>query len=1125
MIPLRLTLRNFLSYREATLDFRGLHTACICGANGAGKSSLLEAIAWALWGDSRATSEDDVIHLGETEAQVEFIFQIHQQIYRVIRTRCRRQGMAIEFQIALDPDSQPDQLPKQFRPLTEKGLRATQQLILDRIKLDHETFVNSAYLRQGRADEFMLKRPSDRKQILSDLLKLQQYEELAEQAKEQARHFKIEVELLERRQDAIGLQLEPLSNLAAQQTAITEQRILLEQRLQTGQTQLQILQQQHQQQQNLQQQLNWYRQQQQQSQADCQTLQQEYQKAEQQHQTLNELLQAEAEIIAGYEQWQQFLGAEEDYASRFACFQTLQNQRQHYAQEQRDRLHLLQQQQQQLIIQEASVLEQLDEVQQALSKSAEIETGLEHLHQARQALQRYDQVQLQVAPLLQRKQFLQRELDRATAKMTARLEELRISAQQLQTQHSRQPLLQQAVVEVCDRIEELDKLRKYQEQVRDKGLERRNFMERLQAHQRDYEAQLAEVDQILRLLKHRTEEGSLSAELQEAMSRHSHHHFHENSHNHSHNHSQDGPVEASIVEVVQDLDALPSFERTGSEVAIACEAKNVYQTKPMRPEIATEPVSDALGSSATEFPPCPLCDRSLDEPHWQLVVEKHLSKQQEILEQIWIIREQLAVSEREIQVLRQEYREIEKKLNPYGATLEKRGRLQEQLQFNQGIQQNLHHLQAEVQQLEQQLLQGQYAAEIQEELKLLERTLEQLQYDDRDHALARSAADRWRWAEIKQAEIKQAHRRKLQLEERLPELRSQLEAVTYHFTHLMAETHTGLAQFDQHLQDLGYESEQHNALRSALKQAQPWQLRYQELQQARQQLPSLQQHLTHLFQRLQSRMAQLEDLRHQLHEVSQQLTDAIDVAPLIQELETNLQRDRHALDTCLAELGKLHQQQQQQQQLQTEAQTIAQQLQECRQQHRIYQELTLAFGKNGIQALMIENVLPQLETIANQILSRLTNNQLHVQFITQRRPQKSKLSASKLASGQSQPAAFQTAKLGETLDILIADAQGTRPYETYSGGEAFRINFAIRLALSRLLSQRSGTALQLLIIDEGFGTQDQEGCDRLIAAINAIASDFACILTITHMPYFRDAFQSRIEVYKDEAGSQISLCL
>jgi DNA repair protein SbcC/Rad50 len=63
----------------------------------------------------------------------------------------------------------------------------------------------------------------------------------------------------------------------------------------------------------------------------------------------------------------------------------------------------------------------------------------------------------------------------------------------------------------------------------------------------------------------------------------------------------------------------------------------------------------------------------------------------------------------------------------------------------------------------------------------------------------------------------------------------------------------------------------------------------------------------------------------------------------------------------------------------------------------------------------------------------------------------------------------------------------------------------------------------MLIVDEGFGTQDNEGCDRLIAAINAISSDFSCILTVTHMPQFKEAFQHRIEVLKTERGSQIIL--
>ena len=164
MIPLQITLKNFLSYREASLDFRGLHTACICGSNGAGKSSLLEAITWVVWGKTRAATEDDVIHHGAKNVRVDFDFICNNQAYRVIRSRPRGRSGSLEFQVATESGK--------FRSLTAKGIKATQQEIIACLKLDYDTFINSAYLRQGRADEFMLRRPSDRKQILADLLKL-----------------------------------------------------------------------------------------------------------------------------------------------------------------------------------------------------------------------------------------------------------------------------------------------------------------------------------------------------------------------------------------------------------------------------------------------------------------------------------------------------------------------------------------------------------------------------------------------------------------------------------------------------------------------------------------------------------------------------------------------------------------------------------------------------------------------------------------------------------------------------------------------------------------------------------------------------------------------------------------
>jgi len=108
-------------------------------------------------------------------------------------------------------------------------------------------------------------------------------------------------------------------------------------------------------------------------------------------------------------------------------------------------------------------------------------------------------------------------------------------------------------------------------------------------------------------------------------------------------------------------------------------------------------------------------------------------------------------------------------------------------------------------------------------------------------------------------------------------------------------------------------------------------------------------------------------------------------------------------------------------------------------------------------------------------------------------------------------------------DIIISDSAGTRDYEMFSGGEAFRVNFAIRLALSEVLAQRAGARLQTLVIDEGFGSQDALGRQRLIEAINNVKADFAKILVITHIEALKDAFPTRIEVEKTPRGSIINI--
>jgi exonuclease SbcC len=151
--------------------------------------------------------------------------------------------------------------------------------------------------------------------------------------------------------------------------------------------------------------------------------------------------------------------------------------------------------------------------------------------------------------------------------------------------------------------------------------------------------------------------------------------------------------------------------------------------------------------------------------------------------------------------------------------------------------------------------------------------------------------------------------------------------------------------------------------------------------------------------------------------------------------------------------------------------------------------------------MIIDTVTPELEESANRLLAAMTDGRMSLTLQTQRE---------KVTGG-----------LQETLMLQISDELGTRDYELYSGGEAFRINFALRIALSQLLARRANAHLRTLFIDEGFGTQDDDGRIKLVDAINRIQDQFDMILVITHIDELRDSFDVHLQVQKTPNGSQV----
>jgi len=200
MIPVKLTLHNFMPYREAQISFEGIHVACLSGDNGAGKSALLDGLTWALWGKARVRRDDELITLGQREMEVDFTFDLASSLYRVIRKRKagKRGSSLLDFQIEDEGE---------WRSLAESTIKDTQEKIDRTLRLDYDTFVNSAFLRQGRADEFTVKTAAERKRVLGEILGLDIWAGYEDRVKLKSRAVDESVRALDLRLEEIEVEL------------------------------------------------------------------------------------------------------------------------------------------------------------------------------------------------------------------------------------------------------------------------------------------------------------------------------------------------------------------------------------------------------------------------------------------------------------------------------------------------------------------------------------------------------------------------------------------------------------------------------------------------------------------------------------------------------------------------------------------------------------------------------------------------------------------------------------------------------------------------------------------------------------------------------------------------------
>lgn len=1014
MIPISLSLQNFLSYGEnvPSLDFSGFHVACISGRNGHGKSALLDAITWALWGEARKSGSerrpnDGLLRIGTTEMRVDFEFFLENDRYRISRS-FRKSGKSattrLEFQI-YSPETDA------YKTLSEQSaVRKTQASIDTLLRMTYETFINSAFLLQGRADEFTRCKASQRKALLSDILGLSHYDDLSSLAREHARKREIELATARAKRDDIAQTIEKRDEFVTQRDSVNAQLHACNSELESAENRREALRK--------------IRTQRERHEAEREALQKDVsriesdlgeqqaacEKARQDVAAYRETLDRSAEIADAAKKYRTLQKEDADLQTKLHALRPLEKRAGELDQKIADHRHEVERRLGEWQIRIGDAERTLRETKILLSDRQTIQTQIEALHKVRLQDREWEDIRENRERVERNIRDLERQIDSV-------VESLKVDI------NTRTHQLQQTDVLVA----EIEARRKTRQSLR---------------------AQAEEIQ-------------SFETERDEIRNKGS----------------------ALKIQIENNGERLDTLRQTREDI--------VQQQQILKN------VQDAS---------CPLCGSELDQHHREEVAAKLSNQLREQQTLTTKLESDIQKSEAEREQHRHRYQEIKNQLAQREGIAQRLAESEAAVKETENAVQTRETLSDEINALKTQLREQTQNSPDARALSQARSALENLTYNPAEHRTLRE--------KLKSLDSVEAQNAQLQLAEERQE-KTLAELPTFHQKRDLAQQWLDEAKYApseqaereqvrHRIRTLNYNAEHHQRISQQLAGLQDAPAQYERLQVAKRDLENAQTQFNTAKNRLSELTERNEHARQRLTEIATAINRAESTLEEANDLEKNIALLRAQRDGLLQKNAALQSQIEHCDALGAEQNAVEKKIKSCEREIRIYRELTTAFGRDGIQALIIEQAIPEIEEEANRILARLTDNRTQIALESLRD--------------------LKTGGTRETLDIKISDELGERSYELYSGGEAFRIDFSIRIALSKLLARRTGTRLRTLVIDEGFGTQDAEGLDHLVEAIQAISGDFEKILVITHVESLKQAFPVRIEVTKyPDLGSRFEV--
>ncbi|MEM8488790.1 MAG: SMC family ATPase [Bacteroidota bacterium] len=1006
MVPVELKLSNFLSYGEdsQTLDFSQFHVACLSGKNGQGKSALLDAITWVLWGQGRKSSgghkpDEELLRIGSRRMQVELVFDVEGVRYRVMRAYQRSatgktSKATMELQV-LDTET------AEGRPITRSSIRETEHALDEILGLDYNTFINSAFLLQGRSDEFTKKKPNERKEILGRILNLGKYDRLALMARDQQRKLKGELDVIQREIERLTTALEPEEEWKTQAATVAEE-------LSEKQAALDGM-------------------------------------ATEEAALVEQLGALEAQAVAAANL--------EAAIKRYVAQKNSIEQERVQLEEKITRANTLTAKTEDIELQ-YKTFNSLVEEREQLDSSREVYRGIERMiAQKKQALQ---QLQLDMEQKIRHIELDLKKEQHQLTEIERQLEEkpkFEEALQKAKAAQARVGAKQEVLVQQDARKEQI------------------NNLEKAIAGKRELVVgQLQGMKDRLATLQGGTDElKQLTAEKERLTS----------------SLDKQKTLLASVEVITKDGQQLgESIKSLEGELGIL-----VTESARIEKQLA------ALEDLATSK--CPTCGTSLTASHREEVAG-------ELKGQITTLQNRMSANEATITqhkhertAMRETFREVRTQLDALEGSGEKLAATEQKLASLAAQNEERLALEQKVGASQAQLDSRSFAVDEIEKLARLQQEFEAQQGGLGDLEADRFSANQVERYEEQLRAVLLAEGRKEVLVEKIAGLQKQIIQAREKLAHgadiaaLKEETES----LEARLKEAGFNPDRFEAVRRQIKTLEEAPNAFKDLLHARQNLVDWQAQKAKIMTQVTELDTQEAASRTQFAELQEQLARKTEFETQLGSMKLQRQNAEQAVRALQVHSGELQAKLSQAKEDRSARAAGRSRSKELKREENLYSKLRQAFSKQGIPSLIIEQALPELEDRANDLLNRLADGKMRVGLETLR---------DKKSGGTK-----------ETLEIIITDEQGVpRPYETFSGGEAFRVNFALRIALSQMLAERSGVRIRTLGIDEGFGTQDEEGIQNLIEALQVIQEDFDKILVITHLDRLKEAFPVRIEVVK-----------